>query len=146
MHFQTNRAKSDTADISAINDAALDNISAQYTAFVNGSNALVKSFHGEMKKHGSILNIPSDILQKYSILFRCILDLSKNLRKDIENQISIISDELDYMKTLNGVSTSLFDEIRSKREELFSKLEYFDGVEILFISIEFRIERKKLAS
>jgi hypothetical protein len=146
MQLPSDRAKSDSAEISAVDDAALGNISSQYTAFVNGSNALVKSFHGEMGKHGSILNIPFDILQKYSIPFRSILDLSKNLRRDIENQIGIITEELDRIKTLNGVSSSLFDEVRSKREKLFSKLEYFDGVEILFIAIEFRIERKKLAS
>jgi hypothetical protein len=146
MQFQSNRANSDSSAPFAVDDTALDRIAAQYTAFLNGSTALVKLFHGEMEKHGSILNIPCDILQKYSILFRSILDVSKNLRKDIENQTGILSEELCRMKTQNGVNTSLFEEVRAKREQLFKKLEYFDGVEILFISIEFRIERQKLAS
>jgi hypothetical protein len=83
MEYPVNGLSPDSSYNSAVEDASMSRISAQYIAFKKGSAALVKAFQAEIDKHGLIHNIPHDLLQKYKIPFKTLLDLSKNLRKEI---------------------------------------------------------------
>ena len=132
-------SKSDLSNIHSGEDAVISNISSQYTAFQSGSTALVKSFRRQIDKHGLIRNIPLEILQKYSIPFRTLLDLSRNLRDDIEREVNKSNIELEYNRIQREENTSINEIILPRRDKLYQQMEYFDDIEILHTAIEFCI-------
>jgi hypothetical protein len=134
-------AKIDPAYISALDDEIELRISAKYTAFKKGSSALVTSFKNEKDKHGSINNIPRDILHKYSIPFSSLLDISRNLRDDLTKQLNSSNKVLEYLREHGSENNPLGEKVSSRREKLCRKIEYFDDVEILYTAIEFRKEK-----
>jgi len=127
------------SNIHSDENAVISNLSSQYTAFQSGSTALVKSFRREIDKYGLIRNIPPGILQKYSIPFRSLLDLSRNLRDDIEREVNKSNTELEYSRVRDEENTSINEIILPKRDKLYRQIEYFDDIEILYTAIEFCI-------
>ena len=127
------------SNIHSDENAVISNLSSQYTAFQSGSTALVKSFRREIDKHGLIRNIPLEILQKYSIPFRSLLDLSRNLRDDIEREVNKSNKELEYSRVRGEENAFINEIILPRRDKLYQQIEYFDDIEILHTSIEFCI-------
>ena len=136
--FQLNHPKHIPSYLSAFDDEVESQISAKYMAFKKGSSALVTAFKNEKEKHGSINNIPRDILHKYSIPFNSLLDLSRNLREDLTRQVNRSSEVLEYINKHSDESRHLSEAVSKRREMLYQKIEYFDDVEILYTAIQFR--------
>jgi len=141
MEFPLNQLKLDPEYIAAVEDEAESNILAQYTVFKKRSAALVMAFKKEIDKHGSINKIPVDILKKYNSPFSSIMDLSKNLRKDLIRQVNRNTKDLELIHK-NGDENIFINEIAlRKREKLYQKIEYFDDIEILHVAIEFCMDK-----
>ncbi len=128
--------------LAAFDDEMENQISAKYMAFKRGSSALVTAFKNEKEKHGSINNIPRDILHKYSIPFSSLLDISRNLRDDLTRQVNRSSKVLEYIHEHGAENQHLSESVCKRRDMLYQKIEYFDDVEILYTAIEFRKSRK----
>ena len=141
MEFPLNQLKVDQSYISAVEDEFESNILAQYTAFKKGSAALVMAFKREVDKHGSIHNVPRDILQKYSSPFGSLLEISQNLRDDLKRQVNKNTKDLEYIRKQGDEDSFINTIALRKREKLYQKIEYFDEIEILHIAIDFCIER-----
>ena len=142
MEFPLNQLKLDPSYISAVEDEFESSILAKYTAFKKGSAALVMAFKQEVNKHGSIRNIPCDILQKYSSPLKSLLDISQNLQLDLQRQVNKNTKDLEYIQDHSGEDSFIHTIALRKRERLYKKIEYFDDIEILYVAIEFCISIK----
>jgi len=142
MEFLLNRLKADSSRISSFEDDMESRTFAKYTAFKTGSTALVRAFHKEVDIYGSIHNIPRDILQKYSIPFGSLLDLSKNLRDDLQRQVNKNNRDLEHICELGEEKNFIHEIALKKRDKLYQKIEYFDDIEILRVAIEFYMNKE----
>jgi len=141
MVFPINQLKIDPLYVSLIEDQFENNILAKYTAFKNGSAALVMAFNKEKNKYGSINNIPRDTLKKYNSPFSSLLEISKNLRVDLQRQVNKNTKDLEYIQ-LQGDENSFINEIAlRKRKKLYQKIEYFDDIVILLVVFGFCMEQ-----
>lgn len=137
-----NRFRLDPSYNASFEDDAENNILAQYTAFKKGSDALVMAFKQVKDRYGSIHNIPLEILQKFNIPFKSLLDISENLRGVLQSQVNKNTKDLKDICDQGGVDTAINNRIFRKREKLYQMIEYFDEIEILSVAIEFCMEAK----
>lgn len=141
MEFPLNQLQLDPSHISAVEDEFESIILAKYTAFKKGSAALVMAFKQEVDKHGSIYNVPYVILQKYSSPLKSLLEINQNLQLDLQRQVNKNTKDLEYIRDRGGENSFIHTIAHRKREKLYKKIEYFDNIEILYIAIEFCMEK-----
>lgn len=140
MEFPLNQLKLDPAYVAAVEDEISSSILAKYTAFKRGSAALVMAFKQEVDKHGSIRKIPREILQKYYSPLGTLLEISQNLRRDLERGVNKNTKDLEYIRKQGNEDSFINTIALRKKESLYKKKEYFDNIEILYVAIEFFIE------
>jgi hypothetical protein len=141
MEFPLNQLQIDPSYISAVEDEFESSILAKYTAFKKGSAALVMAFKQEVDKYGSIHNVPCDILQKYSLPLKSLLDISQNLQLDLRRQVNKNTKDLEYIRDHGDEDSFIHTIALRKREKLYKKIEYFDDIEVLHVAIEFCMEK-----
>jgi hypothetical protein len=140
MEFPLNQLKLDPAYVAAVEDEISSSILAKYTVFKRGSAALVMAFKQEVDKYGSIRKIPREILQKYYSPLGTLLEISQNLRRDLERGVNKNTKDLEYIRKQGDEDSFINTIALRKRESLYKKIEYFDDIEILHVAIEFCME------
>ncbi len=143
MEFPLKSGKIDRNYMETIEYNADIDIIARYSAFKNGSNAIVTAFKNEKNKYGSIRKMPKEILLKYITPLNSLLVISRNLRSDLFLQANRNTKDLGYIRA-NGDEQNFINEIAlKKRASIFQKIEHIDELEMLAAAIEFCIEKNR---
>jgi hypothetical protein len=144
MEFPLNQLKIDPEYIRSAEEGAENAVLAHYTGFQRTSAALVKSFQRELDNHGTIKDIPIDILRSYHKPLSALIDDYKNLPQELQRGVNKNTKDLKEVHEQGNSGTLIDDILNRKRDKLKVRMEYIKSIQLLAAAIESLINGESL--
>lgn len=142
MNFPLNQLRLDPAYISAIEDEFEGTIRAQFHNFKKVSAALVKAFKKECDTHGSIEQLPKEILEKYNKPLTALFKEYSNLRVDLRRGVNKNSKYYEEIEEQKGADFIICKITLRKNEKLRERVVYYNAIQMLHVAIEVCLKSK----